>query len=221
MSRTKLFAPGFTVSLALALATLGGCAANGEEPKASKPAAAAGKPEMKLPPGWTEADMQACMIAGTPGKLHERLAKDAGTWHGKNTMWMAPGAEPVSCTSTTTITPVMDGRYTRAEIKGEMPGMGPYHGLGFYGYDNVSQKFVATFIDSHSTGIMNGTGELSGDGKTLTWTYGYNCPLTKKPVTMREVATNTGANTKLLEMFGTDPKSGQEFKMMSIELTKK
>ena len=28
-------------------------------------------------------------------------------------------------------------------------------------------------------------------------------------------------NTKTLEMFGTDPKSGEEFKMMSIEFTKK
>ena len=37
---------------------------------------------------------------------------------------------------------------------------------------------------------------------------------------MREVETITGPNTKTLEMFGTDPKSGKEFKMMSIELTK-
>jgi hypothetical protein len=29
------------------------------------------QPEMKLPPGWTEDDMKACMLAATPGKMHE------------------------------------------------------------------------------------------------------------------------------------------------------
>jgi hypothetical protein len=38
---------------------------------------------------------------------------------------------------------------------------------------------------------------------------------------MREVETVTGPNSKTLEMFGTDPKSGKEFKMMRIELTRK
>ena len=47
---------------------------------------------MQLPPGWTAEDMQAMMAAGTPGKMHEHLAKDVGMWQGKTTMWMAPGA---------------------------------------------------------------------------------------------------------------------------------
>lgn len=198
-----------------------GCANNGDANGDAKPSGQLAQQEMKLPPGWTQEDMQACMIAGTPGEQHKRLAQDAGKWHGKTTMWMAPGTEPMTSQCTTTVTPVMGGRYTKAEIKGDMPGMGPYHGVGFYGYDNVGQKYVSSFIDNHSTGIMNGTGEPSSDGKTMTWTYTYNCPMQKKPTTMREVETWTGSNTKTFEMFGTDPKSGQEFKMMHIELTRK
>ena len=177
-------------------------------------------PAMQLPPGWTQADVEACMLAGTPGEMHQALARDAGTWHGKNTMWMAPGAEPMTCESTTTITPIMDGRYVRAEMKGEMPGMGMYEGFGLYGYDNVSGRFVATMIDNMSTGLATGTGERSADGKTMTWTYTYNCPITKKPTTLREVQTTTGPNAKRLEMWGTDPRSGKEYKMMVIELTR-
>ena len=30
-------------------------------------------PEMKLPPGWTEEDMKACMAAATPGKMQALL----------------------------------------------------------------------------------------------------------------------------------------------------
>jgi hypothetical protein len=183
--------------------------------------AAAGQPEMKLPPGWTEADMKAVMEAGTPGKMHAQLAKSVGTWQGKSSMWMAPGGgEPMVSECTSTVSPMMDGRFFKCEMNGEMPGMGPYNGLGIYGYDNVAGKFVSSWIDNHGTGMMNGDGELSADGKTITWNYTYNCPITKKPAIMREVETTEG-NSKTLEMFGADPKTGKEFKMMRIELTKK
>jgi hypothetical protein len=177
--------------------------------------------EFKLPPGWTKADMEACMLAGTPGKSQQRLVAEAGEWAGKTTMWMMPDSPPVTSECSATITPIMDGRFTLTEMNGEMPGMGPYIGQGLQGYDNVSQKFVSTWIDNHSTGIMNGEGKLSADGKTLTWTFTFNCPLTQKPATMRQVETLTGSKTKTLIMYNTDPKSGKEYKMMNVELTKK
>ena len=217
MNRKKLCAP--VLAAALGLGGVVGTIAIAAPAKDAKQAAA--PPEIKLPPGWTIADMQACMAAATPGKQHEHLAKSVGVWKGKTTMWMAPGAEPVASECTSTVTSLMDGRYIKAEVAGDMPGMGPFNGLGTYGFDNVTQKLVATWIDSHSTGIMNGTGEWSADGKTLTWNYTYNCPITKKPTTMREIEKVTGPNTKTLEMHGTDPKSGKEFKMMFIEFTKK
>jgi hypothetical protein len=199
-----------------------------DPPKTTKPAkpAATEKPaaekpgEFKLPPGWTLEDVQAMMEAGTPGKMQEVLTRDVGTWQGKSTMFMGADSEPVTSDSKCVITSVMDGRYVQAEITGEMPGMGPFHGIGQYGYDNVAKKFVSTWIDNHSTGIMTGDGELSKDGKVLTWNYTFHCPLTKKPTKMREIETITGKNTKRLDMYGADPKSGKEYKMMTIELTK-
>src|SRR5688572_3180198 len=101
MKGTKLFACALIVA---GLFTAAGCA-NNEPAKeaAAKDAGAkpAGPGEMKLPPGWTEADMQACMAAGTPGEMHKRLAQGVGEWKGKNTMWMGPGSEPMTtdCTS--------------------------------------------------------------------------------------------------------------------------
>lgn len=206
---------------AIALTGIVGSLVGADAPKndavsAEKPAAAP-----QLPPGWTEADMQACVIAGTPGKMHEHLAKGVGEWSGKTTMWMYPGAEPVMSEITSKVTSLMDGRYFKGEFMGDMPGMGPYHGGGIVGFDNVSQKFVSNWIDNHSTGIMQGVGSLSEDGKTLTWTYTYNCPLTKKPATMREIQTITGPDTQTLEMWSAEPKTGKEFKMMFIELTRK
>jgi hypothetical protein len=186
--------------------------------KDAKPATAQ---EIKLPPGWTAEDMKACMLAGTPGKMHELLAKEAGEWQGKCTMQMGPDGEKMSSDCTSTVTPIMDGRYVKIEMKGDMPGMGPYHGGGVNGYDNVSKKFVSAWIDDHSTGIMFGEGELSDDDKSITWNYKFNCPLTKKQVTLKQVDTTTGDNSKTIEMWGDDPKTGKNYKMMTIEMTRK
>jgi len=201
-------------------------AKDAKDPKTAKPAQPAGQPadmpEMKLPPGWTSEDMEACMIAGQPGEMHKQMAKSVGVWHGKTTMWMGPGMEampPSECTST--ITSMLDGRYLKCEMAGEIPAMGPYSGFGLSGFDNVSQKFVGTWVDNHSTGIMNGVGDATKDGKVVTWNYKYNCPITKKQTTMRQVDNYTGENTMSMEMFMTDPKSKKEYKCMHIEFTRK
>jgi hypothetical protein len=99
--------------------------------------------------------------------------------------------------------------------------MGPYSGMGIMGFDNVSQKFVANWLDSHSTGIMNGTGELSADGKSIPWKYDYNCPINKKPTVMRQIETNPADGKKTLEMFGADPQDRQRVKMMRISSSRK
>jgi hypothetical protein len=211
MNRTNLLAASLLV-------VVGSIALAAPEKKEAKPAA---QPEMKLPPGWTDADMKAGMDAATPGKMHEHLARDVGVWQGKNTMWMYPGADPMTSDCTFTISAMMGGRYTKCDMAGEMPGMGPYSGLGISGFDNVSQKFVTTWIDNMGTGILTGTGELSRDGKTMTWNFTYNCPIAKKPVTMRQIDKETAPGKKTMEMFGPDPKTGKEFKMMHIEYTKK
>ena len=181
---------------------------------------AAGEHMPQLPPGWTAADMQACVEAGTPGENHAKLAECIGTWQGKNKMWMAPGTEPMMSESTTTISSMMDGRFTKCEVAGEIPGMGPFNGFGIYGYDNVSKKYQSTWIDNCGTAIMTGTGELSSDGKTMTWNYNYTCPITKKATTMREVDRTTGKDTKTMEMYTIDPKSGKEYKMMEVAMTR-
>ena len=136
-------------------------------------------------------------------------------------MWMAAGTEPTLSECTTNVTSIMDGRYIKTEVLGDMPGMGPFNGFGISGFDNVSQKYVSTWIDNCGTGIMTGTGELSADAKTMTWTFTYNCPIQKKPVTMRQVEHYTGHDTMTLEMFGPDPKTGKEYKSMEISYTRK
>lgn len=203
MKRAHLLTP-----LALSLAAV----AFAQPPKETKPAE---KPaEIKAPAGWTDAEMQACMDAATPGANHQILAKSIGAWRGKTTMWMVPGAEPISSECDMTVSDYMDGRFTKWEMAGDVPGMGPMKGSGVYGFDNVNQKFVASWVTNCGTNIMNGTGELSSDGKTFTWTYTITDPITRKPTTMRDIESHTGPDSFTLQTWGTDSKSGKEYKMM-------
>lgn len=168
-------------------------------------------------PANPEADMAAYMAAGTPGEMHQWLTHGVGTWQSKNQMWMGPNGPSMESESTATTRMIMDGRYSITEYKGEMPGMGPFEGMGIMGYDNVSQQFVGTWIDNHGSGIMQGTGTLSPDKKTLTWNYKFNCPITHTCQIMREVDHFPDHNTMIMEMFGNDPHTGVEYKMMHME----
>ncbi len=200
---------------AVALAAIAGSIA------LAQPGQDAGQPEMQLPPGMTMEDVQACMEAGTPGEMHAFLAESVGTWEGKTKMWMDPSMPPIESTCTTVISSIMDGRYIKCETSGEIPDMGLFEGSGIYAFDNVSQQFQATWIDNMSTGIATGAGELSSDRKTLTWKLTYNCPITKKPTTMREVQRFINKDTSIMEMYGLNPKTGEEYKMMEIHYTRK
>ncbi|MGQ0627912.1 MAG: DUF1579 domain-containing protein [Phycisphaerales bacterium] len=222
MNRASIIAP-----LAVGTLAVGALLASlsfAEPPKdaaAGKPSAGA-PPEMPLPPGWTKEDMQTCVLAGTPGDQHKWLARQVGTWNGKVHMWMGPTAkDPMHSECTQVVSSAMEGRFIRFEMAGEMPGMGTFMGMGVSGFDNVSGNFVGSWLDNHNTGIMQGTGTVSKDGKVLTWSYGYNCPLTKKPTKMREIQTWTGDNAMTTESFVIDPKSGKEYQCMKIEFTRK
>jgi len=115
---------------------------------------------------------------------------------------------------------MFEGRFTRCEVKGDMPMMGKFEGLGVYGYDNVAKQFQASWVDNMGTGMMTGTGELSKDGKTLTWTMHFNDPMTGKATVMREVDTYTADDALTMEMYGPGP-DGKEAKMMEIKCTRK
>ena len=200
----------------LALSAFAACATTHSDVAPSHQNPGAG--EMQLPPGWTAADMQACEMAGMTGPQHKQLARGTGHWTGTSTMWMAPDTQPTTSEVTSDVSSLMDGRFMRCEFNGNISGMGPFQGLGFNGFDNVTQKYVSVWFDNCGTGFMTGDGNMSADGNTLTWNYRYTCPITKKPATLREVQRHIGDDSMTLDMYGNDPHSGKEFKMMHIEL---
>jgi hypothetical protein len=162
--------------------------------------------------GWAE--------AMAIGEQHKMLAKSNGTWTGEVTMWMANGAPPMTSTSTTVNNMIFNGLYQQSKHTGDMMGM-KFEGISTLAYDNTEKKFVSTWIDNMGTGILVMTGDWNDATKSLNLSGKMKNPANGLTCTEREVYTVNDDNHHTLEMYGPDPKTGVEYKMMEIKYTRK
>lgn len=174
------------------------------------------------PEGGAAPDMkameEAMTAAATPGPNHKLLDRTVGDFTYTTKMWMAPGAPPVESKGTSHGEWILGGRYVRTTIKGDMMGM-PFEGQSTDGYDNVSKKFVSSWVDSMGTGMMNGSGTCDASGKVCTLIMEGFDPMSGAPAKSKSVTTYTDTGYKM-DMFMVDP-SGAEMKMMELVATKK
>lgn len=184
-------------------------------------AAALAAPTVNAQP---DADMDAMMEAmeamGAPGEQHKRLQHFVGKWDVVAKFYMYPGAEPTVSHCKAVVTSMFEGRFTREEFSGdfEMGGPEPVHfeGLGFNGFDNISQKYIYCWMDSFTTGIMTGEGTLDSSGKLYTFTS-KNAP---DPMTGGYKETQSKVkiiddNKHVAEFFEKGP-DGQWFRTMEL-----
>lgn len=181
--------------------------------------------ESKTDEAWVPIDsatrMKAMMEYGTPGKMHELLASWNGTWDEETTFWEYEGAPPQTSTGTAVNTMILGGKYQSSKHTGNMMGM-PFEGMSITGYDNATKQFVNTWIDNWSTGIMTMTGTWDEATKTMTFT-GTMPDITRpgKECSLRQVFSVIDDNTQNMVMYGPDPNTGKEMKMMEIKLSRK
>jgi len=167
-----------------------------------------------------KAMMDKMAKAATPGAQHAMLTKMAGEWNCTVKYQMDPSQPAQESQSTATITGLMDGRYVQEVDSGQMMGM-PFNGMGLYGFDNVSGKYVSSWIDNMGTGIETSVGTADASGKVITWVGTMNDPVTGKPKTARMVTTIVDDDHHTLEMFGTPPGVKKEMKVMTINYVRK
>ncbi len=164
-----------------------------------------------------QAEMEAYMKAGTPGAPHAHLASIAGTYTVKVKNWPEPGAPPMESTGSATRKMILGGRVMVEDFSGSMMGM-PFTGQGMTGFDNVSQKYWATWTDSMSTGMMLSEGTCDAS-HACTYQGSWNDPIKKSPVKSRMTLRWLNPTTEVFEMYGPD-KTGKETKMMELTYTK-
>lgn len=187
---------------------------------AGKPAdKAAAKPKAAAPAMDEKAAMEAMMKAATPGEPHKQLAAMAGTWDTSVKMWMKPGDPPQESTGTTERKMVLGDRYLSETFDGTFMGQ-PFSGTGMTGYDNVTKKYVGTWADTMSTGMMLSTGMMDKGGKSITSKSTMSDPMTGKTTTAKIKMSMTDADHQTMEMWGAGP-DGKTYKMMEITYSRK
>jgi hypothetical protein len=164
-----------------------------------------------------KAALAAWTKAMTPGKPHQDLAGQVGTWEGKVSMWDAPGAAPQISQARAERTMGLGGRVLLDHWRGTMMGM-PFEGLGTTGYDNASGKWWSTWSDNFSTGVMTGAGNCDGDPRRgCTYAVTAVDPLTGKEKRSRQTRLWPTPDEERMEMYDRGP-DGKEWKAMEIAL---
>ncbi len=158
---------------------------------------------------------------------HKLLASTTGNWTYTVKMWMNPdpNAKPMESKGTAVRKMAMDGRYLTGDYIGKMmmPGMDgkmkevTFHGMGVEAYDNVKQKFLATWMDNMGTGIEVSEGAYDPATKSFTYTAEME-PMPGFKQQVREVVKLTDNNHMMLEWYQTT--GGQEKKTMEIDYTR-
>jgi uncharacterized lipoprotein NlpE involved in copper resistance len=179
------------------------------------------KPEKEA---WVPVDsataMKAMMESGTPGEPHKMLAKSTGTWSADVTHWMGEGAPPQKATGTSVTTMLYGGRYQQSKFSGNMMGM-PFEGTAIMGYDNTEKKYYSTWIENMSTAIMITWGTWDEASKSITLSGTMKNPANGHECDLKQIYKIVDDNTHVMEMYGPDPKTGKEYKMMEITYTRK
>jgi hypothetical protein len=176
----------------------------------------------------SEAEMMKMMMEmAKVNDNHKLLASTEGTWSFVTKMWMNgdPSSKPEESKGTAVRKSVMGGRYIVMDVNGKFKMPGPdgkpkemeFKGQGIDGYDNAKQKFVSTWMDSMTTGIMMSEGSYDPATKTLTYTGEYQmAPAMKEQI--RSVIKLADKDHMVFEWY--ENRGGTEAKTMEIDYTR-
>ena len=129
-----------------------------------------------------QAEMMKAMM---PGEHHGHLEVLAGEYTYTMKIWMGPG-EPTETTGTSSKTMIMGGRYIQEMHEGSMMGM-PFTGTGWTGYDNVDERYEATWIDNFGTGIYTYHGQWDDEVNGIVMHGSFTDPVTGEKVELKTV----------------------------------
>lgn len=164
-----------------------------------------------------KAAMEAMQKAATPGDAHKKLEAMVGTFDAKVKMWMDPSKPAEESSGTSENAWVLGNRFVESKYEGTFMGQ-PFSGIGYTGYDNVTKKYVGTWMDTASTGVMVSKGTMTGNVMKSSATMAD--PMTGKMTTMTMKTSVADNDHHTMEMWGPGP-DGKTYKMMEIEYNRK
>lgn len=151
-----------------------------------------------------------------PGPEHRFLLGSVGKWYAVIEM-VDPSGQITTSKGASTLTAGPGGFWLIDDFQGEIMG-GPFTGHGATGYDQQKGKYVGTWIDSWSSGVLVLEGTYDAANKALTMS-GMAPGMDGTPVLHTMVSTFKDANTRTFEMFLPGP-DGKSMKVMTITYTR-
>jgi uncharacterized protein DUF1579 len=164
-------------------------------------------------------DMKAMQDYMTPGDVHKMIAKYDGTWNSAVSVWMKPGAPPMTSKSVAVNTMILGGRYQQSKMTGDYGGM-PFEGFSLLGYDNTKKVFTSTWIDNFGTGTMTLEGTWDGASRTIIFKGKMFDPMSNKDIEIKETIQYVDDNTTKNQMF-VESASGESKTMEIISIRAK
>lgn len=155
---------------------------------------------------------------GTPGQAHHALDGRIGKWNVDVKMFEPGNATPTESKGTSEVKWIMDGRFIEENVTGEWMGQ-PFQGRGTSGYDNIKQKYVSTWVDNMSTGVMYAEGTADSGGKGFTFNGECPDPVSGKYTRGRSVDKMVDADHWTMQSYKMGP-DGKEFLAGQLDYTR-
>jgi hypothetical protein len=163
----------------------------------------------EAPPEMSPEELAAFEL-GMPGEHHKYLDTLIGDWEGVFKIWMEPGGEPLVSKGRAEREWVLDGRFVHEVVEAETD-WGPFHGIGYVGYNNVDGRYEAVWMDSTSTGIYFETGSIDPVTRIMRTRGTYRDPVSGKVYASRGMMDMSNPNRHTMVGYMTGP-DGKEFK---------
>jgi hypothetical protein len=165
-------------------------------------------------PTWVNAQGSA-----RPGKPHELLAMDAGTWDCKVMMFFGgPNARPEEFDGVEVNQLVSGGLYLQTSFTHPMGRRGEFEGHSLIGYDPRVKKYVGTWVDNRSAIPRQIAGDFDEMLKTLT-IHSIVVDGRGRELKTRQVTRWLDESNKKLEVFMVIAANGDETEIKLMEMT--
>jgi hypothetical protein len=155
------------------------------------------------------------------GPQHEALQRRVGSWDATVKFWYAPGGQADVSQAHSTVEAIMGGRYMLERFTSTMPDGSAFEGLGMVGFDNLQRRFVATWVDSMSSGVMTAEStSFANDFSRIEYHGEAPDPVAKNLKDQRSVEYWKTDDVRVMEAWEKGP-DGADYKVMEITYTRR
>jgi Protein of unknown function (DUF1579) len=154
-----------------------------------------------------------------PGPEHQIFTMEAGTWDAVVEMAAAPGSPATTSKGSDVVTLACGGLCIVNDFNSELiPGM-PFNGHGMTAYDPAKKKYVGSWTDSMSAGLLLSEGTYDAATKTVTSWMEAPGP-TGATVKTKSTVQYTDADHRVMTMYVPGP-DGKDMQTLKISYTRR